>query len=92
MKIGWFSALLLMLSHAAIAGTPQLSNLLPVAGQRGQTIEVNFYGERLQDVSSVLFHTKGITFDGLKANEKNNPGALPCHRGSSPRRYRRLGP
>lgn len=71
MKIGWFSALLLMLSHAAIAGTPQLSNLLPVAGQRGQTIEVSFYGERLQDVSSVLFHTKGITFDGLKANEKN---------------------
>lgn len=72
MRIGWISALcLVLLSHTVVAGTPRLYNLLPVAGQRGQTIAVNFHGDRLQDASSVLFHTKGITFDGLKNNEKN---------------------
>lgn len=53
------------------AGSPTLYNLLPPAGQRGQTIEVNFHGERLQDASAVLFHTKGISADGIKPHEKN---------------------
>ena len=63
--------LLLVLSLPALAGSPTLYNLLPVAGQRGQTIEVNFHGERLHDASEVLFHTRGISAEGLKNHEKN---------------------
>lgn len=63
--------LLLLLCHGALAGSPMLYNLLPVAGQRGQTIQVNFHGERLHDSSAVLFHTQGITASDLKPNEKN---------------------
>lgn len=63
--------LLFVLSLPAQAGSPTLYNLLPVAGQRGQTIQVNFHGDRLQDASAVLFHTQGITAEGLKNHEKN---------------------
>lgn len=65
-------ALFVMLcSLPALAGSPTLYNLLPVAGQRGQTIQVNFHGERLHDASEVLFHTQGISAEGLKNHEKN---------------------
>ncbi|MFK7790165.1 MAG: PPC domain-containing protein [Phycisphaeraceae bacterium] len=63
--------LLLLLTVPSLAGSPTLTNLLPVAGQRGQTIKVNFYGDRLHDATSVLFHTQGITATDVKSNEKN---------------------
>lgn len=71
MRIGCLSALLLLLSHAAMAGSPKLYNILPVAGQRGQTVEVNFHGDRLHDATTVLFHTKGIQASELTFHEKN---------------------
>ncbi|MBX2852886.1 MAG: PPC domain-containing protein [Phycisphaeraceae bacterium] len=58
-------------SAAAFAGLPQLNNLLPVAGQRGQTVEVTFYGERLHDASGALFHTEGIAASALTNHEKD---------------------
>lgn len=63
--------LLLVLSLPVWAGTPTLTNLLPPAAQRGQTVDVTFYGERLHDVSSVLFHTQGIQADGLANHDKD---------------------
>lgn len=44
----------------AFAGSPQLNNLLPIAGQRGENVDVTFYGARLDDATDILFHTDGI--------------------------------
>lgn len=63
--------LLILVTLPVLAGSPTLTNLLPVAAQRGQTIQVNFHGDRLQDATSVLFHTQGIAATDLKPNEKN---------------------
>ena len=71
MRLGFLSAAFLLLSHAAIAGSPGLDNLLPVAGQRGQSVEVRFYGDRLHDATAVLFHTEGIRAGELTFDEKN---------------------
>ncbi len=54
-------ALSLWPASLVLAGSPQLTNLLPVVGQRGQSVEVQFYGARLSDATSVVFHTPGIT-------------------------------
>ncbi|MEM9020773.1 MAG: PPC domain-containing protein [Planctomycetota bacterium] len=66
MRVGWFFVLVLLLSHTAIAGSPTLRNAIPAAGQRGQTVKVTLHGERLHDVTRVLFHTKGITAGELE--------------------------
>lgn len=58
------------LALPAAAGSPVLTNLLPPAGQRGQTIDVTFYGSRLDDAASVLFHTRGITASEVAYDEK----------------------
>ena len=52
---------LLLCSLPTLAGSPSLNNLLPAAGQRGQSIDATFYGVRLHDVSEVLFHTPGVS-------------------------------
>jgi len=57
-------------SFCAQAGSPQLTNLLPIAGQRGQTVEVKFYGERLVDATGVLFHGQGIRADEVAIKDK----------------------
>ncbi len=60
----WYAFLLVVCFLSALptaAGSPQLNNILPVAAQRGQTIDVSFYGARLNDATQVLFHTTGIT-------------------------------
>ncbi|MEO0474349.1 MAG: PPC domain-containing protein [Planctomycetota bacterium] len=54
------------MSLPAYAGIPSLRNTSTVAGQRGQTVDVTLHGERLHDVTGVLFHTKGITAGELK--------------------------
>lgn len=56
--LGCAAALATPSVHAA---SPKLNNILPIAGQRGQTVEVKFYGQRLDDASAVLLHTQGIT-------------------------------
>jgi len=63
--------ILMVLSVPALAGMPKLTNLLPLAGQRGQEINVTFYGERLHDVSGVLFHTEGISAKEFANHEKD---------------------
>lgn len=54
----------------ALAGSPTINNLLPAVGQRGQSIDVSFYGDRLIDADTVLFHTKGITFEQMSNEAK----------------------
>lgn len=53
--------LMLCLAGPVSAGTPELRAVGPVAAQRGTDIEVTLHGNRLNDVSEVLFHTQGIT-------------------------------
>lgn len=53
--------LMLVLSLPAFAGSPTLRNTATVAGQRGTNVEVTLHGDRLHDVTAVLFHTKGIS-------------------------------
>jgi len=53
--------LLIAIAVPASAGSPQLQNVLPVAGQQGQQVEVELVGARLNDISEVLFATPGIT-------------------------------
>lgn len=62
--------LMIALCWPCFAGSPSLTNLLPVAGQRGQSINVTFYGVRLHDVSEALFHTPGLSVGEL-VFEKN---------------------
>ena len=53
--------LLLIAGCPALAGSPLVVNLMPVAVQRGQTVDATFYGDRLADARGVLFHTPGIS-------------------------------
>lgn len=62
----------MLLSVPALAGSPRLNNLLPLAGQRGQSLEVTFYGERLHDVTAALVHGEGIAVRSLRNHEKDN--------------------
>lgn len=65
-----FIFLLFIAALPAHAGSPLLSNLHPVAAQRGKTIDVTFYGERLADTTQVIFHDSGITAGPVKAESK----------------------
>ncbi|MFN3165506.1 MAG: PPC domain-containing protein [Phycisphaeraceae bacterium] len=57
---------------SAHAGLPTLTDVLPVAGERGKTIRVTLVGERLHDATAVLFHTEGIAAEhvAFKPKEK----------------------
>lgn len=57
----FFLLIAIFCSLPAIASSPELHNILPVAGQRGTQVEVTFYGRRLQDTSSLLFYREGIS-------------------------------
>lgn len=63
-------AALILLQGQARAGSPVLSNLYPVAVERGLQVEATFTGERLADATAILFHTTGITAGDIEA-EKN---------------------
>lgn len=62
---------------SALAGLPTLTDVVPVAGERGETIQVTLVGARLHDASAVLFHTDGIAAQGVafkpKAKGENRP-------------------
>lgn len=63
--------LLACFTAPARAGSPELHNILPVAGQRGTEVEVVFYGRRLQDAPQVLFHTQGISAGPIEVIDNN---------------------
>jgi len=60
----------------AIAGSPTLNNLLPLVGQRGQAVDVTFYGDRLKDSSHVLLHRAGIEAEPLANEDKRVQAVL----------------
>ncbi len=62
---------LLTLAGGAQASSPELHNIVQVAGQRGTEVEVRFYGRRLQDAPQVLFHTEGITAGPVEVVDNN---------------------
>ena len=62
--------ILLALGLPALAGSPSVSGVYPVAGQRGQSVDIVMYGARLDDATRVLFHTTGISA-GEVLYEKN---------------------
>jgi len=69
------AALLAILPAPAFAGSPQLANLLPVAGQRGTEVRVSFHGTRLHDADAVLFHTQGLQFKDLQVEKSDRVNA-----------------
>lgn len=65
----------LLLTGAAIAGTPRLQHLTPAAGQRGAEVEVTLSGSNLADPRELLFDDPGsFSVVELKA-EGNRPKA-----------------
>ena len=51
------------------AFTPVLGKVDPPGGQIGTEVQVNFYGERLDGISTALFYEPGITLAGLEVKD-----------------------
>lgn len=58
------AAFFLPLSHAA---SPDLASSKPRGGQVGTEVKVTFTGNRLEDMTDVVFHTPGFTVKEVKA-------------------------
>lgn len=56
---------LLALLTPLAAFSPVLNLVNPRGGQRGTEIEVNFHGERLEDIQEALFYQQGITLSDI---------------------------
>ena len=52
------------------AASPDLQNSTPRGGQRGAEVKVTFTGNRLNDITQVVFHKPGITAKDVVADAK----------------------
>ena len=57
---GIFSSSALAAAPRCAFGSPSVDALLPRGGQRGSEQEVTFFGQRLADAATVLFHEPGV--------------------------------
>ena len=68
-------ALLLVLSHLltpdTFAASPELHSILPRGAQQGTEAEFRLLGRRLEDASSLLFHSEGLETIELQAEKAN---------------------
>ena len=64
----------------ASAASPQLNRVLPRGAQRGTTLELGFYGRRLDGPQEVLFYDSGIQVSAIREiprkNKKGQPGEV----------------
>lgn len=54
------------------AATPALSIILPRGGERGQTVDINFHGDRLSDTQEVLCYEPGLTIASWNVVNNNH--------------------
>src|SRR6056297_2610628 len=66
------AALALLVTPAAMASSPALSNVLPPGGQRGTEIELTLSGARLGDVQEILWYQPGIETLGIEPVDDKN--------------------
>jgi hypothetical protein len=62
-------AFLFVIAADALAGVPRLTRLTPPGGQRGMTVEVEFYGVGLDQPRDILFYESGITAESIEPVE-----------------------
>jgi len=55
----------ILMAGTALAGSPNVSTILPAVGQRGQEVEVVLSGSRLADARTLLFNDPGIQVLGV---------------------------
>jgi len=58
---------MLVSTFAVLATSPILSVVTPRGWQRGTTVELHLYGDRLADAQEILAYQPGITFTDIKA-------------------------
>ena len=64
-----FSVVLCFLALPVMAFTPVLNRVDPPGGQAGTVVEVQFRGERLDDIKDALFYEPGLTLSELKVKD-----------------------
>ncbi|MFM9962999.1 MAG: pre-peptidase C-terminal domain-containing protein [Planctomycetaceae bacterium] len=65
------TSLVLFTTSMAQAGTPRLTRIVPLGGQRGTTVEVMLQGRYLDKPEEVLVYEPGITVESIEAIEGN---------------------
>jgi hypothetical protein len=63
------TSIVLLFASGAAAFTPGLSLVNPRGGQRGTEIEINFHGERLDDLEEALFYQSGLSISDIEYRE-----------------------
>jgi len=64
------AALANLLVTGAVAFTPVLNLINPRGGQRGTEMEVNFHGERLDELEEAIFYQPGLSISGIEFREE----------------------
>lgn len=70
-------ALVLGSAGLTLAASPQLSRVVPRGAQRGTTLELGFYGRRLDGPLEVLFYDSGIQVTGIREIPRKNKNGKP---------------
>src|SRR5439155_248072 len=65
----FLTAILLISTSSASAGSPRLVRLSPPGGQRGTTVEAYFQGRYLDKPQEVLLYEPGISVEAVEALE-----------------------
>ncbi len=63
------STILLILITPLAAFTPLLTKVVPIGGQRGTELEMNFYGDRLEETLGALFYEPGLTLSSIEVKD-----------------------
>ncbi|MBL4845006.1 MAG: PPC domain-containing protein [Planctomycetes bacterium] len=64
--------LALLWGAPALAASPQLNRVIPRGAQRGKTLELRFYGRRLEGPQEVLLYDEGLAVLGIREIERKN--------------------
>src|SRR5438046_9688911 len=67
--------IVMVVTAAAHAASPELRDILPRGAQRGTELDVTFTGQRLNDVEEVMFYNAGLSATKVASTQPAKDGA-----------------